>query len=127
MVLDPGQMDWAGREGLNAAALKRACERLHYLPSHLRLAFGLPLPYGARMAFYNFVFRRAGDQYVMQPYDGHIVLCGSANRAHAHHARWTPLAKGGLTIYELATDHYGIVWPPYSTDVARYFDRHLAG
>ena len=110
-----------------AAVLKGVCERLHHLPSHLRLAFGLPLPYGARMAFYNFVFRRAGGQYVMRPYDGHIVLCGSADRARAHHTRWTPLAKGGLTIYEFATDHYGIVWPPHSTEVARHFDRHLEG
>lgn len=110
-----------------AAAMARARERLHYLPSHLRLAFGLPLPYGVRMAFYNFVFRRAGDQYVMRPYDGPIIMCGSANRMKGHHARWTPLAKGGLTIYELATDHYGIVWPPHSAEVARYFDRHLGG
>jgi len=35
--------------------------------------------------------------------------------------------KGRPPIYELATDHYGIVWPPHSAEVARYFDRHLDG
>jgi acyl-coenzyme A synthetase/AMP-(fatty) acid ligase/thioesterase domain-containing protein len=109
-----------------AVAAKRAYERLQYAPNGLRLAFGRPLAYEDRTKFYNHVFRRAAAHYQMKPYDGYVVVFSNTSRTGAQTAFWKKFAKGGFTIHQFATDHYGIVLPPHSTELARHLDTHLA-
>jgi thioesterase domain-containing protein len=52
------------------------------------------------------------------------VFC-SAGRVEEQQARWSTIARGGLTVHENPGDHWNLVWPPHSTKLAEAIDQYL--
>ena len=96
------------------------------LPNEMRCRLGRPIPYSKRAAFYRRVFTRASQRYRVKPYAGVVTMFSAKGRADWHRKRWSPVAQGGLTIYEVPADHFDMVWPPHSTKLAQHFDAALA-
>jgi amino acid adenylation domain-containing protein len=108
--------------GYFARALREA---IGELPNELRCRLGRPIPYSKRTAFYRQVFTQAGRRYRLKSYAGMLTMFSAKGRAEWHRKRWSSVAEGGLTIYEIAADHFDMVWPPHSTALAAAFDSAL--
>ena len=91
----------------------------------LKLYLRQPIPYDHRTAWYDWLGRRAGHNYVPTPYAGHITMFSSAGNFERQQAHWGPLAGGGLTILEVPASHDDMVLPPHSKLLAEYFDTCL--
>ena len=67
----------------------------------------------------------AASRYPVEPYLGHIVVLCSAGRVEEQQARWSRIARGGVTVHENPGDHWNLVWPPHSTKLAEAIDQYL--
>ena len=118
---------YLGKRVLNTlgyyAAMAR--ETAQQLPNELRSLFGRPIPYEERAPCYRRIYLRASFRYTPRPYPGSIAICARKGAAEWHRERWRPIALGGLTVRETPANHFDIVWPPYSTMVAEWFDACL--
>ena len=52
-----------------------------------------------------------------------LTVFSAKGRAEWHRKRWSSIAEGGLSVYEVAADHFDMVWPPHSTLLAEAFGR----
>lgn len=100
-------------------------ETMSQWPNELRHRLGKPIPYLKRAPFYRQVFVRAGRRYRLKPYAGVLTVFSAKGRAQWHRKRWSSLAEGGLSIYEVPAGHFEMVWPPDSTLLAQHFDAAL--
>jgi len=101
-------------------------ETVGEMPNELRCRLGRPVPYSKRASFYRQVFIRASHRYRLKSYAGKLTLFSAKGRAEWHRKRWSSVAEGGLSVYEIPADHFEIVWPPHSTQLAQHFDTALA-
>lgn len=90
------------------------------------LGLGLSVPHRYRARYYDLLCIRATRRHVAKPYSGHITMFSSAGNSERHKALWGSLALGGLTILEIPGDHHGMMLPPYSELLAKFFDGCLA-
>lgn len=90
------------------------------------LGFGLSVPHRYRARYYDLLCIRATRRHVAKPYSGHITMFSSAGNSERHKALWGSLALGGLTVLEIGGDHHGMMLPPYSELLAKFFDGCLA-
>ena len=101
-------------------------ERIGELPNELRCLLRRPIPYEERAAFYRFIYFRASHNYQPRPYAGPITIFSAKGKTEWHRKRWSSIAEGGLSIYEVPAGHFEIVWPPHSALLAQHFDTALA-
>jgi thioesterase domain-containing protein len=52
-------------------------------------------------------------------------MFSSAGNSERQRAHWGPLARGGLTVFEVPASHHDMVGPPYSKTLAEHFDACL--
>jgi len=83
-------------------------EHLRQLPNRIRIGRGQALSQEARRVFYRQVFSQAMRHYRPSPYAGEIEFYAREGYAREQEKRWSPIAKGGLTVYELSGDHGAI-------------------
>jgi acetoacetyl-CoA synthetase len=91
----------------------------------LRLELGYSIPHADRPYHYDWLCVRASRFYLPKPYAGHITMFSSAGNSERQKVNWGPLARSGLTIFELPATHDDIVLPPCSRPLAQHFDNCL--
>ena len=91
----------------------------------LRLELGYSIPHADRPYHYDWLCVRASRAYLPKPYAGHITMFSSAGNSERQKVNWGPLARSGLTIFELPATHDDIVLPPCSRPLAQHFDNCL--
>ena len=100
-------------------------EHLRQLPNRIRLGRGQALSQEARRVFYRQVFSQAMRHYRPSPYAGEIEFYAREGYAREQEKRWSPIAKGGLTVYELSGDHEAIGRRDGGKQLARRLDESL--
>ena len=100
-------------------------EHLRQLPNRIRLGRGQALSQEARRVFYRQVFSQAMRHYRPSPYAGEIEFYAREGYAREQEKRWSPIAKGGLTVYELSGDHEAIGRREGGKQLAQRLDESL--
>ena len=75
--------------------------------------------------FYRQVFSQAMRHYRPSPYAGEIEFYAREGYAREQEKRWSPIAKGGLTVYELSGDHEAIGRREGGKQLAQRLDESL--
>ena len=109
---------------IGPALLKRQHD-LRMRQHDLRIRYGRSIPFEHRPTYYNWLCSRANLHYVAKPYPGRITMFSSVGNSEQQRASWGPLARGGLTIFEIPASHDDMVLPPHSKLLAEYFDACL--
>jgi thioesterase domain-containing protein len=117
---------------IGPALLKRQHDQLRWIgpallkrQHDLRIRYGHSIPFEHRPTFYDWLCSRANLHYVATPYPGRITMFSSVGNSEQQRASWGPLARGGLTIFEIPASHDDMVLPPHSKLLAEYFDACL--
>jgi thioesterase domain-containing protein len=83
------------------------------------------IPYKYRPTYWRWLLYRANRAYVLKPFPGHITFFSSAGNSERRREHWGPLARGGLTVFEVPAGHYEMIQPPHSKLLAEHFDACL--
>jgi acyl-CoA synthetase (AMP-forming)/AMP-acid ligase II/thioesterase domain-containing protein/acyl carrier protein len=86
---------------------------------------GRSVPHEQRFLYYDGLRNRAIRDYVPKPYPSHITMFSSAGNSERQKTRWSPLARGGVTVLEVPAAHLDMVLPPHSKLLSEYFDACL--
>jgi hypothetical protein len=86
---------------------------------------GRAVPHGQRRAFYQYAIGVAKRRYVVRSYSGSMAMFASIGKGEFQQARWSRVARGGLTMFEIPAGHAEMVLPPYSVMLAACFDECL--
>src|SRR5258708_2497502 len=105
--------------------LELLSEAVRHLPNDIRTWFGRSVPYPERTAYYLHIYMPAASRYAVPSYPGHIAVFCSAGRVEEQQARWSSIAREGVTVHENSGDHWNLVWPPHSTKLAEAIDQYL--
>ncbi|MEV7615501.1 amino acid adenylation domain-containing protein [Streptomyces sp. NPDC089799] len=133
--IDPDEEERAGlRAGLRAAVAAdgtaTAAAGLRALAAHTARRHPGALPEAEELAHHYAVFAeavRAAARHRPTPVPGPVHFLQSSTGAGCDAARrWAAYAPDGLTVHELAADHYELVRPPYAAGVAEHLDAALA-
>jgi thioesterase domain-containing protein len=75
---------------------------------------------------------RAGETYRPRPYPGRILLCRSDRRPDWEeffvgepYARWNPLARGGVDLRNLDTEHLKLLKEPHVSQLSTIMDSEI--
>jgi amino acid adenylation domain-containing protein len=90
--------------------------------SALRKSLYGTLSHTQRSDYYDLLSRRAKRRYVPQPYPGPLTIFASIDTSEWQRRCWQPLARGGLTVLEIAAGHNDMCYPPHSKLMAEKID-----
>jgi thioesterase domain-containing protein len=114
-----------GFQNLVFRGVRYVVTHFKYRVLDLWIRLGRSVPYKQRRNYYNWFRIRTSYKYVHKSYLGHITMFSSAGNSELHKTSWQPLARGGLTVFEIPAGHDDMIAPPHSKLLAEHFDTCL--